>query len=650
MSPVQANCPGCGAAVRFKIGSAVVTVCEFCRSVVARGDRKFEDLGKVAAVVDTGSPLQLWLEGRYEGVRFTLTGRAQRAHPAGGTWDEWYAAFADGRWGWLAEAQGRYYMTFEHTLPADLALPEFDDLKLGQQLSSLPGAPTMAVAEKGWATPTAAEGEIPYLLVPGQANAYADLSGPGGAFGTLDYGDSPPLFYFGRQVTLDDLGVPEEIIRRAEARSVEALHVNCPNCGGALDLRAPDQTQRVACPNCGGLLACDQGNLRFLQALEPSEVEPAIPLGTVGTYGGHNWTVIGFMQRSVEVEGTRYFWEEYLLYEPRQGFRWLVRSDDHWSFVAPLPPGDVSGGYRTATYDGKDFKLFQSAEARVEHVLGEFYWQVTAGETVRARDYVRPPEMLSQELTEADGQGEINWSHGTYLPVAEVEKAFGMSRLPRPSKVAPNQPFLYGSIYKYWLILSAAAFLLGLFFLASGSNRKVFEKTYTVAPVAAPAAPPAGGPAPAAGQAPADPNLFFETIELEGRRNIRVRASSPNLSNAWLHVEGDLVDEETGLVQPFDIPVEFYQGVEDGEAWSEGNRDYSVYLSAVPAGKYALRLHVEGATGSQPVTLNVRVDQGVPRVWHWLLTLFALGVVPGVVLLYQLSFEHRRWQDSNVAE
>ena len=53
---LQASCPACGAQVLFRTGSSVVVVCEFCNSVVARTDRGVEDVGKVADVVESGSP------------------------------------------------------------------------------------------------------------------------------------------------------------------------------------------------------------------------------------------------------------------------------------------------------------------------------------------------------------------------------------------------------------------------------------------------------------------------------------------------------------------------------------------------------------------------------------------------------------------
>src|SRR5256885_1903935 len=204
---LQASCPACGAQVLFKTGSSVVVVCESCNSVVARTDRGVEDAGKVADVVESGSPLEVGLGGVYLGVAFQLTGRAQLGHAAGGFWDEWYAAFSDGRWGWLAEAQGRFYLTFQIQVPAPNALPSFDSLQLGQPVWAVPAQPPPVVAEKGTARMLAAEGEIPYLVKPGETYAYADLSGHGGAFRTLAHSRQTPPLFFGCEAAPGALGI-----------------------------------------------------------------------------------------------------------------------------------------------------------------------------------------------------------------------------------------------------------------------------------------------------------------------------------------------------------------------------------------------------------------------------------------------------------
>ena len=313
MSPVETQCPSCGAPIRFALGSSVVTVCANCRSVVARGDQRLEDLGKVAVLADTGSPLEVGRKGNYRGMPFELTGRAQFAHEAGSVWDEWYASFPNDRWGWLAEAQGKFYLTFARHLPAGAVLPDPKQIELGHKFT-LPGVGMLVANEIGRATAKSAEGEIPYRLVPGAPLDYIDLTGGGGKFATFDYGDDPPTVYLGQEVTLDDLGISPAAASEREPQHVGALQVNCPNCGGVLDLKAPDVTERVACPYCNSLLDCTQGKLQFLEALKQKGVKPLIPLGTVGTIEGESYTVIGFLLRHVLIDGTKYPWQEFLLY------------------------------------------------------------------------------------------------------------------------------------------------------------------------------------------------------------------------------------------------------------------------------------------------------------------------------------------------
>ncbi|MDQ3747846.1 MAG: DUF4178 domain-containing protein, partial [Acidobacteriota bacterium] len=138
MSVLQANCPSCAAPIEFKSGSTIVLVCPFCRSAVARTDKKLEDLGKVADIAESESPLKIGLKGTFKGNRFELTGRAQLRHELGGFWDEWYATFSNGWVGWLAEAQGKFYLTFYQPLPASASVPAFANLQVGQTVSEIP--------------------------------------------------------------------------------------------------------------------------------------------------------------------------------------------------------------------------------------------------------------------------------------------------------------------------------------------------------------------------------------------------------------------------------------------------------------------------------------------------------------------------------
>lgn len=637
----QTSCPACGAPILFKIASSVVVVCEHCHSVIARTDRALQDIGRVAEIAHTESPLQTGMRGVYQGVPFELTGRAQLQHSAGGMWDEWYAAFTNGYWGWLAEAQGRFYLTFQQSLPG--ALPSFEGLEVGRPAAGIPGSVPLVVTEKAQARAAAAEGEIPYRLVPGETNLYADLSGPSGEFATIDYGEQPPLFYAGREVTLNDLGIAADVrAPEREARRVAAQQLSCPNCAGPLALAAPDKTERVTCPNCGSLLDVNQGKLTFLKALDKNQYKPTIPLGSIGDFEQTKMMVIGAMSRAVQFEGVYYYWEEFLLYNPHIGFRWLVYSDGHWNFVTPVPPGEVTEYNGTADYASKRYKLYQDTLAYVVSVVGEFYWKVETGETVRAADFINAPHMLSKEVAQlviidesgkrrSAGGSEINWSHGTYMTSREVERAFNTSGFAgSPSGIAPNQPFRHKMTYVYWLALAGLTFVLGLLFLVTSPNRQVFQQSFQFQPL----------PNPDGTQI-----VFSEPIQLAGRNNLRIEATS-NVNNSGIYIEGDLINEQSGLVEGFSLPIEYYTGVEDGESWSEGSTSASAHVASLPAGTYILRLEAQWEQWQQPATVNVRLRQGVPRIGLLFLVLFLLSAFPLMMMLYHYSFEKRRWKDS----
>lgn len=610
-------------------------VCPFCRSAVARTDRGLQDLGKVAEVAESESPLKLGLKGNFKENRFELTGRAQLRHEAGGFWDEWYATFSNGWVGWLAEAQGRFYLTFYQPLPQGTVLPSFDQLQIGQTVQEIPAPSPLMVAEKGVATSVAADGEIPYQLVPNEKSAYADIAGRDNAFGTIDYSTDPPWLFLGQQVSLEEIGLGDARPVQRAARRVSTAAMGCPNCGGPLNLVAPDKSERVTCPNCDSLLDVNQGNLTYLRALAPTDADKnfALPVGAEGTFKGDvNFRIIGAMTRSVTIEGTKYFWHEYLLYNPTVGFRWLVHSDNHWNFVEPVNPAEVEqlgmpGPRAKARYNGTKFRIFQDAPAVVEYVKGEFYWRVEQGETVRAIDYVAAPLMLSQEVSES----EMNWSAGVYMTNAAVEKAFGVKDLPKPWSVAPNQPFT-GSFYYTWGLLP----LLLLFVVAivlipfTGLTTTVLSQDVVLPPMANPQA---------------SQTAFSQQFEIKPNRNVQITASAP-VDNSWADLDVDLVNDQSQEVESVNIPVEEYHGVEDGESWSEGGRTQDAALSSLPGGKYTLRVEGTWERFDQPMPVSVKVEQNVNRGVNFCCAFVALLIVPFFGLLRKWTFESRKWKDS----
>jgi DNA-directed RNA polymerase subunit RPC12/RpoP len=655
------RCPTCGADVEFRFDDSFVRVCSHCRSAVVRTDRGVDTLGRFADLVPIASPLKLFAEGRYGTAGFLLIGMAQLRHPAGGIWQEWYAKLDGGQWAWLTEAQGRLYVTFERP---DVPVPPISSLASlvpGAQLALAGG--TFTVAERSTATYVAASGEIPYRLVPNSTFQFVDLADGRGGFATIDYGDGsePPAVYLGYQVAPQSLGLSGGEAGPAAAGPATGARLACPNCNGSLELRAPDQTLRVACPYCGSLVSVEGGTLSII-ARQSQKPALAIALGARGTFADGELTVIGFVGRSAQIDGEWWPFEEYLLYAPGVGFRWLVCSDGHWSYVQPVATGAVEVGLG-AKYRGVTFRRFASAMLRVDSVLGEFYWRVQAGERVQSEDFIAPPAMLSREAS----PGEENWSLSTYLTPREVERAFGQSlSLPNPVGVAPNQPYP-GGVGKVTALAIVAFFAMGIAKCASAPDAVKMQQHFTIPMMSAtprPAVDPTLGTVPAldalrtlgsgagsagagSGEAPAEAPgtvLFSQPFQLASGRNVDFELSA-GVNNNWVYAALDLVNEETNSVVSFDSNIEYYAGVDDGESWSEGSTHTTEVIGPVDHGTYVLRVEAQhGGLGS--VDLGVVVRQGVFRGAWFGVFLAVLGVPLLFVGLHAASFRRRRWQNA----
>ncbi len=616
-----ANCPSCGGPLEFSVGSSIVRVCDHCRSVVARKDREVTDLGKIAALIETGSLLRLGLMGSYRGDSFRLLGRTQLRHESGAVWDEWYAAFSSGVWGWIAEDEGKFLVTFESEAAN---VPAEGSLSVGQQVGSVG---SMKVVETGRAEVVSAEGEIPWRAVPGSSYTYADLSGAGGAFATIDYSDARPAVFKGKEATALDLGIADEELRTSP---VAVSQLSCAKCGAALPLIAPDKSERVICSHCGSSHNVTEGKLKAFQVLKQRNVNPLIPIGTIGTIGDSRFTVAGFMQRRISDGEESWKWTEYLLYNPRIGFRYLVHDENHWSLATGVPAGDVEEpNEKQARWSGKRFRLFETGMASVTYVAGEFPWKVEIGEKVEVWDFIAPPEGLSKEVIRSGSWNEVNWSVAVYMTPEEVETAFGVKDLAQASGVGAMQPYAGPRLEKEWaafvILLVIAAILISI----KLPGRTVLRETVAFSTSAVEGVPGVSRRAET------------KPFELSGNRNVRIKGYADLANNQHLAVRGEIGPEA------FELWTEYATGSDDEGTWVENDRLDVAHLSALPAGRYVLELNAEWSHEGDPPPLHLEVDEGVFRGSHLLLALIAISLIPMFTVFRRTRWEMERWKESD---
>lgn len=419
--------------------------------------------------------------------------------------------------------------------------------------------------------------------------------------------------------------------------------INCPNCGGNVELRGFTHSRSAVCIHCCTILDPSTPELTVLQKFdERNRVAPLLPLGARGLWLGSPYEVIGFQVRTASEDDEEYSWHEYLLFNPYKGFRYLTVFDGHWNDVVVahgLPTFTSVQGHKAAQYAGFTFRHFSHAVATTSFVVGEFPWAVRVGETNEVDDYVAPPRMLSSEMTE----GEINWSLGSYVEAAAVYQAFHPQVAPpQATGVFANQPppqagRASGAWSMFFKLMLAWAVLLAIFTFTA-SNKEVFRASHRFSQAD-----------------PGEHSFVTPVFDLEGRGNAEIELRT-DLSNNWAYFNLALLRDDGAQGYDFGREVSYYSGSDSDGAWSEGKAKDSVTLPRVPAGRYYLRVEPEmdaqaSAKAASGTTMNyeIVVRRDVPDTWMFWLGLPLLLIPPIVVSVRASADESRRWQASNYA-
>ncbi len=419
----RAPCPGCGAPVDFRSAQSTHAICSYCQSMVVRDGETLSRIGKMAELFDDHSPLQLQASGVWNGQPFTLVGRLQYQYGEG-SWTEWHALLQDGSSAFLSEDNGAYVMGTAQ--PQQRALPPATSFRVGATTAI--NGQSFAVASNQQVALRSAQGELPRLPAPGTPFAMVELRSQGGvgqaggAVLSIDYSSEPPGVSLGRPVLLDDLQLTG--LRDASVKDEKGRQFSCPHCGAALTLQLAT-SKSMTCGSCMSIIDVSQGiGGELKHALQDEPVQPLIALGSTGQLQGVQWQVVGFQHRmgTDPADPDEHFgWDEYLLYNAKRGFTFLVDSTDGWSVVKPATAAPVVAG-NSATYLGTRYQLKESYDAETNYVLGEFYWQVQRGQKTRNRDYAAGNGMLSMEQS----TDELTWSVGSKIGSDTVAKAFGL--------------------------------------------------------------------------------------------------------------------------------------------------------------------------------------------------------------------------------
>jgi Domain of unknown function (DUF4178) len=386
--------------------------------VVRSGDT-LARTGKMSELFEDFSPLQLMACGNWEGKPFTLIGRLQYRY-AQGTWSEWIAGFDDGTTGSLSEDNGAF--VFSTPLATSSAIPAAINFVVGKTTAI--NGKSFTIASNNTVSLLSAQGELPKLPVSGTPFEVVELRGDQGDVISIDYNVNPAAVSSGRAVLLEDLQLKG--LKDEQSKTESGQQFACPNCAASLQVSLAS-TKSLTCRSCNSIIDVSQGVAGQLShALQTEPVAPLIALGSTGQLQGVMWQLVGFQHRmgyEVDDPDEHFGWTEYLLYNKKRGFTFLVDSTEGWSLATPTTGAPtLSPNGSTATYLSNKYDRKYSYKAETNYVAGEFYWRVERGQQSNNTDFEKGAVLLSREET----PNEVTWSMGSKISSAAVAKSFNL--------------------------------------------------------------------------------------------------------------------------------------------------------------------------------------------------------------------------------
>lgn len=363
------------------------------------------------------------------------------------------------------------------------------------------------------------------------------------------------------------------------SKSGRARALNCPSCGAPVVVRAAGLSVSVICGNCGSTLDATDPALGLIHQSHAALARPAIPLGTRGRWDDVEWEVVGYLERS----GGGGHWQEYLLFNPWEGYRFLIHvpeqdgEDELWRLGQLLDSQPSEQGDR-ASFGGAGYEADEPYVARVDFVVGEFYWRDTVGEEVEARDYSAWGGGLSREANGA----EVSWSLLRDLDAADVALAFGLQPPPEADAPADDGQWPHGRTLFITVIIAIAAMAaLVIALIAKPSATLVAQNTFIVE-----------------SGAPTVTNVIGPIEQRRSSSAIQVKATT-NVDNAWVELDFALVERRTQQRYEASTTAEYYTGSDSDGRWSEGEPRPDVKFSGIPRGTYDLIVEAQARQWQQ---------------------------------------------------
>lgn len=352
-------------------------------------------------------------------------------------------------------------------------------------------------------------------------------------------------------------------------------------------------------------------------------------VGARGTLQGIEWECRGVVVRRGLNEEVGSVgddrWNEYFLVgtdgDERQN-AWLSVVQGHWTLLRPSAAPSEPDKNGARSLNETTFEAFRRSKVETMSIEGEVPDGLTVGTLIDTEELIAPPQLLAREDDE--------WWLGEHLEPDAVWNAFALNGGP-PLRVGVGacQPSPHAAVAKPMrqalLAFLVAAVVIHVVGFTGAAHTVVAEESFEWEPGVIP---------------------VTESFELTGRTaNVRITTTT-NVENTWAYFSYALINPETGRSLSLGSEVSYHAGGEGEAAWSEGSRTDQIVVPAVPSGWWFLRADVQ--SGQEELNFDVRIERDVAPQRFFLGALALILLPYGIFTYRRASFEHERWQESDL--
>ncbi|MBN1994583.1 MAG: DUF4178 domain-containing protein [Anaerolineae bacterium] len=385
--------------------------------------------------------------------------------------------------------------------------------------------------------------------------------------------------------------------------------LQCPHCGGNLDLRGGADIKTLVCSYCSSVLDLTSEQAAVIGQSE-KRVRPMMPIepGMEATFKDEVHQVIGWIRYEGWDDEDRWRWDEWLLVSAAGQYRWLSYDPEEGFIlnekIQPLAPFDP----RTASsiqVPGGAARVTERAPARIIALKGELTWQCKIGDQLAYFDARRGSVAYSVEYT----QDEVELYQGQPLTDVEVWTAFGRQDLMKKAGETAvwNRAFAILAAFSVLLVIFSCLGAVFTGFTGELVTEEQFqlvkseEQFQTIGPI---------------------------NLTQAGKvHQIQLQAGSLPV-NTWAVVEVSARDSDENEYYLFSGEFWDEEGRDSDGYWHENDLNADYVFKLENPGEYYLDLSMAEATVDS-LSVSVKIYQGV-----WLARYFIIYLVIITVLVF----------------